>query len=72
MCPKLLWIQSQVSYLHDAFEGLVALLVSSTLGQVPPNANVLPQETLAMLFQPVKHLGNGRVSLYLEFCCQPA
>ena len=68
------WTQSKISYLHDALEGLVALLVSSTLGQVPPDANVLPQENLTMLFQPVKHLGNGRdiVSLNLEFCCQPA
>ena len=35
----------------------MALLVSSTLGQVSSNAHVLPQEDLAMLLQPVQHLG---------------
>ena len=58
MCPKLLWIQSQVSYLHNAFEGLVALLVGSTLGQVPPDADVLPEENLTVLLKPVEHLGS--------------
>ena len=62
MCPKLQWIQSQVSYLHNAFEGLVALLVGSTLGQVPPDADVLPQENLTVLLKPVKHLDNERYS----------
>ena len=58
MCPKLQCIQSQVSYLHDAFEGLVALLVGSTLGQVPPDTDVLPEENLTVLLKPVEHLGS--------------
>ena len=35
----------------------MALLVGSALGQVPANAHILPQEDLAVLLQPVKHLG---------------
>ena len=52
------WTQSEISYLYDALEGLVALLVGSTLGQVPPDPNILPQENLTVLLKPVKHLQN--------------
>ena len=53
------WTQSKISYLHDALEGLVALLVGSTLGQVPPDPHVFPQENLTVLLKPVKHLDRG-------------
>ena len=50
--------ESEISYLYNALEGLMALLVGSTLGQVPPDPNILPQENLTVLLKPVKHLQN--------------
>ena len=52
------WTQSEISYLYDALEGLMALLVGSTLGQVPPDPNILTQENFTVLLKPVKHLQN--------------
>ena len=44
------------SYLYNALKGLMTLLVGSTLSQVSPDPHVLPQENLAVLLQPIKHL----------------
>ena len=44
------------SYLYNALKGLMTLLVGSTLGQVPPDPHILPQENLTVLLQPIKHL----------------
>ena len=43
----------------------MTLLVGSTLGQVPPDPHVLPQENLTMLLQPIKHL--DRDNKLIEF-----
>ena len=43
----------------------MTLLVGSTLGQVPPDPHVLPQENLTVLLQPIKHL--DRENKLIEF-----
>ena len=50
-------LKETLSYLDNSLEGFMALLVSSTLGQVSSYAHVLPEEDLAVLLQPVQHLG---------------
>ena len=45
-----------MSYLNNSLEGLVALLISSRLLKVSADANIFPQENLAVLLQPVQDL----------------
>ena len=52
------WNTTFVSYLNNTFKCFVALLVSSCLLKVLANANILPEEDLSMLLQPVKNLFN--------------
>ena len=44
------------SYLHNSLKGLVTLLISPRLLKVPPDADIFPQENLAVLLQPVEDL----------------
>ena len=45
-----------MSYLNNSLKCLMALLISSGLLKVSANANIFPQENLAVLLQPVKDL----------------
>ena len=42
--------------LNDSFEGLMTLLVGPGLLEAPPDANVLPEEDLAVVLKPVQDL----------------
>ena len=45
-----------MSYLNNSLKGLVALLISPRLLKVSPDADIFPQENLAVLLQPVEDL----------------
>ena len=45
-----------MSYLNNSLKGLVTLLICSRLLKVSANANIFPQEHLAVLLKPVQDL----------------
>ena len=45
-----------MSYLYNSLKGLMTLLISPRLLKVSPDADIFPQENLAVLLQPIKHL----------------
>ena len=48
--------ETAISYLDNSFKRLVALLISSRLLKVPSDPDILPEEDLPVLLQPVQHL----------------
>ena len=48
--------KTAISYLDNSFKRLVALLISSRLLKVPSDPDILPEEDLPVLLQPVQHL----------------
>ena len=45
-----------MSYLNNSLKGLMTLLISPRLLKVSPDADIFPQENLAVLLQPVQDL----------------